>query len=128
MAIYVSPHSKIYFLIFTFSSCQKTFLLFVAKMLLYQKCQIISLYQEKKTRLRTVRCLNVGNILFLTWWIDFFFFPPSVCSLCIRKFLCYKLQCPLCNTVGIKHLCGCTLGVSLLQVTPLFCITFLIQN
>ncbi|KAM9483185.1 E3 ubiquitin-protein ligase RAD18 isoform 2-T2 [Clarias gariepinus] len=48
--------------------------------------------QNIDTLLRCPICFDFLNISMMTQC------SHNFCSLCIRKFLCYKLQCPLCNT------------------------------
>ncbi|XP_040888910.1 E3 ubiquitin-protein ligase RAD18 [Toxotes jaculatrix] len=50
-----------------------------------------------ETLLRCPICFDFLNISMMTKC------SHNFCSLCIRKFLCYKLQCPLCNTQATEE-------------------------
>ncbi|KAG7219252.1 hypothetical protein INR49_019200 [Caranx melampygus] len=49
------------------------------------------------TLLRCPICFDFLNITMMTAC------SHNFCSLCIRKFLCYKLQCPVCNTPAAEQ-------------------------
>lgn len=64
---------------------------FFTSFLLNKANTSIAVSQENIRIKKQFKCL-------ISW---FFFLSFTVCSLCIRKFLSYKLQCPVCNTVSI---------------------------
>lgn len=58
--------------------------------MLYMNCSVMMKESKLFTSCFTDKCCLCFNF--------------TVCSLCIRKFLCYKMQCPVCNTVSLTWL------------------------